>query len=80
MIFDKGVPEDGIDDVEVSEPGDHEKLAVGGLGERVLHAPAEAGLSDLFSLTDGLSWMGLNCQVKCWSFGPRPFPQKQQRC
>ena len=49
-------------DAEILEPGVHEDLLkVGRLGESILHAPAVAGLSELFSLTDGLDWVGLEC-------------------
>ena len=55
MRLDKGSLEDGV---EVQGPEGGEELLlleVGGLSKSLLHAPAEAGLSDLLSLTGGLS-------------------------
>ena len=56
-----------------------ELLEVGGRVESILHAPAVAGLSDLLSLTDGLNWTELECQVKCWINCLLPLLQRQQR-
>ena len=75
MGLDKGGGGVDVHGLGVSE----ELLEVGGRVESILHAPAVAGLSDLLSLTDGLNWTELECQVNCWINCLLPLRQRQQR-